>query len=110
MYTHMRTYKIHVTKNFENFKWDENEGETCYIQNKDSDSADVSLETTHNNKWMDKWTYLFPLVLERKMKAAANVDFHSQGTSFQKESQGIFRETIGKKINSVRTDLPCNGH
>lgn len=52
----------------------------------------------------------FPPGARKKMKAAANVDFHSQGTSFEKESQGIFRETIGKKINSVRTDLPCNGH
>lgn len=59
---------------------------------------------------MDKWTYLFPLVLERKMKAAANVDFHSQSISFKKESEDIFRKTTGKKFNSVLTDLPCNEH
>ena len=44
------------------------------------------------------------------MEATANLDFHSQGTSFKKESQGIFRKTIGKKINLVPTDLPYNEH
>jgi len=73
-------------------------------QNKDTSRAGFSLENTHTQREH----ILLDGRKKKKKKAAANMDSHSQSSSFKNESQYIFRKTRGKKIQCQPPYLAVN--